>query len=258
MSTAHTSDIISSEATRKLVVEYLQHHPQFLAEHPDLFEVLTPPEQQHGRGVIDFQYYAIDNLRRGMRRMKDRFQGLVTSARENLSVQQQVQRATISIIRAQTLEELLEVLTSDLVRWFDVDVVRLGLESDMAGIYETYYHETNYSGICFVPNGTSNAILLGESVRLIADTQGEPPIGFEMLFADCSNLVRSCALVRLDLKTIGRPAVLAFGVRHADRFHPHQGGELLGFLGEVMEIVLDRCLSQSDLLEGGMESIQNS
>ena len=239
-------DALSSEMTKKLVIEYLQGNPQFLAEHPDLFEVLTPPEQQHGRGVIDFQYYAIDNLRRGLRKAKDRFNGLVTSARENLSVQQQVQRAVISTIQARNLEELLEVLTTDLMTWFDVDIVRLAIESDMAGIYDTYYHEDNYSGICFVPNNTSNAVLLGEKVRLISDTQVEPPIGFEMVFADCSSLVRACALVRLDLPTIKRSAILAFGVRHADRFHPHQGGELLGFLGEVMSIVLDRCLTETD------------
>lgn len=232
--------------TEAQAIAFLQDNPHFLAEHPELFEVLLPPEQQHGRGVIDFQYYAIDNLRRGMRKMKDRFHGLVTSARENLSVQQQVQHAIISIVNARTLEELLEVLTMDLVRWFDVDIVRLAMESDMAGLYETYYNEENYSGICFVPNGTSSAVLLGESVRLIGDTQGEPPIGFEMVFADCSSLVRSCALVRLELPTIKRVAILAFGVRHADRFHPHQGGELLGFLGQVMSIVLDRCLTESE------------
>ncbi|MFZ8518355.1 DUF484 family protein, partial [Staphylococcus aureus] len=61
-----------------------------------------------------------------------------------------------------------------------------------------------------------------------------------------SNLVRSCALVQLDLPTIGRPAILAFGVRHPDRFHPHQGGELLEFLGEVMSLTLDRCLAEGD------------
>lgn len=252
MSSIPQSDVpMANHMNHQQVAAYLKENPQFLAEHPDLFEVLTPPEQQHGRGVIDFQYYAIDHLRRGMRKMKDRFNGLVVSARENLSVQQQVQRAVVSVIQARTLEELLEVLTTDLMTWFDVDVVRLAMESDMAGLYETYYHEENYSGICFVPNGTANAVLLGEKVRLIADTQAEPPIGFEMLFADCSSLVRSTALVRLDLPTIRRPAVLAFGVRHADRFHPQQGGELLSFLGEVMSIMLDRCLSEGEFLTNG-------
>lgn len=247
MSLPQHEDVLGAEMTKKLVIQYLQSNPQFLAEHPDLFEVLLPPEQQHGRGVIDFQYYAIDNLRRGMRKMKDRFNGLVVSARENLSVQQQVQRAVLSTVKARNLEELLEVLTTDLMTWFDVDVVRLAIESDMAGTYETYYNEENYSGIAFIPNGAADAVLLGEKVRLIADTQSEPPIGFEMVFADCSNLVRSSAFVRLDLPTIKRPAILAFGVRHADRFHPNQGGELLGFLGEVMSVVLDRCLVDIDL-----------
>jgi uncharacterized protein YigA (DUF484 family) len=249
MNTAPQSDVLSAEMTKKLVIEFLRSHPDFLAQHPDLFEVLTPPEQKHGRGVIDFQYYAIDHLRSGMRKMKDRFNGLISSARENMSVQQQVQQAVLSVIRARTLEELLEILSTDLIHWFDVDVVRLAMESDAAGLYDTYYNENNYSGICFVPNGTAQAALLGEHVRLIPDTQAQPPIGFEMIFAECSNLVRSCAFVRLELADIKRPAILAFGVRHADRFHQHQGGEFLSFLGEVMGVVLDNCLRQSDLID---------
>ncbi|MEJ0010917.1 MAG: DUF484 family protein [Alphaproteobacteria bacterium] len=249
MSSVPQTDVLGVEMTKKLVIEYLRQHPDFLAQHPDLFEILTPPEQKHGRGVVDFQYYAIDHLRTGMRKMKDRFNGLISSARENLSVQQQVQRAVLSVIGATNLEELLEVLTTDLVNWFDVDVVRLAMESDMAGLYDTYYNEENYSGICFVPNGTAAATLLGEEVRLIPDTQAEPPIGFEMVFAECSSLVRSCALVKLTMPDLKRPAILAFGVRHADRFHQHQGGELLAFLGQVMSVTLDRCLRQSDLLE---------
>lgn len=249
MNTVAQNDVLSAEMTKKLVIEFLRSHPDFLAQHPELFEVLTPPEQQHGRGVIDFQYYAIDHLRLGIRKMKDRLGGVITSARENMSVQQQVQKAVLSVIRTRTLEELLEVLSTDLIHWFDVDVVRLAMESDAAGLYDTYYNESNYSGICFVPNGTAQAALLGEKVRLIADTQAQPPIGFEMIFAECSNLVRSCAFVRLELSEIKRPAILAFGVRHADRFDPHQGGELLSFLGEVMSIVLDHALRQSDLLD---------
>lgn len=240
-----------TEMTRTLVMEYLQAHPSFLLENPDLFEVLMLPGDRAPGKVLDFQTHALDHLRGGMRRMKDRFNGLLVSARDNMSVQQQVHRAVLAIIRARTLEELLETVTSDLVAWFDVDVVRLAMESDMAGLYDTYYSEENYSGICFIPSGTVNAALLDEDqVRLITDTQNEPPIGFEMIFADCSNLVRSCALVRLELETANRPAVLAFGVRHNGRFNPQQGGELLGFLGDVMSLTLDRCLYQSDALSG--------
>lgn len=253
MTTTHTTPTASQDTgadmTRKMVMEYLQAHPGFLLDHPELFEVMTLPGDRAQGKVLDFQTHALDHLRTGMRRMKDRFNGLLVSARDNMSVQQQVHRAVAAIVRARTLEELLETVTSDLVAWFDVDVVRLAMESDMAGLYDTYYSEENYSGICFIPSGTVNAALLDDDeVRLITDTQNEPPIGFEMIFADCSNLVRSCALVRLELETVGRPAILAFGVRHSGRFNPQQGGELLGFLGAVMSISLDRCLNQSDAL----------
>lgn len=237
---------IGAAMTRKLVIEYLEAHPNFLHEHPELFESLSvPPVKSEGK-VMDFQSHALNHLRTSMRRLKERFNGLLVSARDNMSVQQQVHRAVIAIVGARTLEELLEVLTCDMVNWFDVDVVRLAMESDMAGLYDSYYSEQNYSGISFIPQGAVSASLLDDDeVRLITDTQNEPPIGFEMIFADCSNIVRSCALVRLELPQVGKPALLAFGVRHSGRFNPQQGGELLGFLGEVLSAQLDRALAIS-------------
>jgi uncharacterized protein YigA (DUF484 family) len=246
MNSISTPENLNVEMTKKIVIDYLRSHPGFLMENPEILETLIPPAQNHGGGVVDFQFFALDNLRRGMGRMKERFQSLVTSARDNMSVQQQVHKAALSILKAETLEQLLDVLASDLVTWFDVDVVRLAMESEMAGLKDTYYSEGNYSGICFVPSGTTNAALLGEKVRLIADTQAEPPIGFEMIFADCSSLVRSCALLRLEMPATARPALLAFGVRDSSHFTPGQGSELLGFLAAVMSNVLTRCLRRED------------
>ena len=247
METMTKNTDIPTETTKKLVEDYLRAHPTFLMDNPEMLEVLLPPAQNHGRGVVDFQFFAIDNLRRGMGKMKDKFNHLVTSARDNMSTQQQVQRAVLSIIRAKNLEQLLEVLTTDLLTLFDVDVVRLAIESNAAGLYDTYYSEHNYSGICFVPINTAQAALMNEKVRLIADTHNEPPIGFEMIFADCSNLVRSCALIRLELENVGKPAILSFGVRDSGHFAANQGSELLGFLGSVMAVSLDRCLTDAEL-----------
>lgn len=237
----------SAEMTKKMVIEYLRAHPDFLADNPEVLEALIPPEQNHGRGVVDFQFYAIDNLRRNARRFKERFQKLVASAQDNMSTQHQVHQAALSIMQSRNIEQLLEAMTSDLMHWFDTDVVRLCLESDMAGLYDTYYSEANYSGICFVPTGTVRASLLSDEVRLIADTQAEPPIGFEMIFADCSSLVRSCALLRLNMPEMGKSAILAFGVRRTGHFHPHQAKDLLGFLATVTAIKLQECMARGDL-----------
>lgn len=235
-----------TEMTRQMVVDFLRANPNFLVENPELLESLMPPEANHGRGVIDFQYYAIDHLRSSSRKLKDRFHRLITSAQDNLSVQHQVHKATLALIRASTAEQLLGAITVDLANLFDVDVVRLALESDLAGLQESYYPEHHYSGICFVPSGMVKAALMNDHVRLISDTQAEPPIGFEMIFADCSNLVRSCALLRLNLDRTGKSAILAFGVRENDHFHPGQSADLLQFLGDVAAVKLDDTLMRGE------------
>lgn len=234
--------------TRTEVAEYLRQHPNFLIENPDLLDALIPPERNHGRGVVDFQFYAIDHLRTATQKLKARFQRLITSAQDNLSVQHQVHQAALGLVRARTAEQLLEVITIDLSRLFAVDVVRLALESDVAGLYDTYYPEQHYSGICFVPSGIVRAALLKDHVRLISDTQLEPPIGFEMIFADCSSLVRSAALLRLDLEKSGKTALLAFGVRHTDHFEPQQADDLLRFLAQILSARLDDILEREDFL----------
>ncbi|HTR84696.1 MAG TPA: DUF484 family protein, partial [Reyranella sp.] len=51
-----------------------------------------------------------------------------------------------------------------------------------------------------------------------------------------STLVRSQALLRLQLRRDAPQGVLAFGSRTPDKFHPGQGTELLTFLGKVVEL----------------------
>ena len=241
------SDDTPETITKDMVMNYLREHPDFITENPEVLDLLIPEEQNHGRGVIDFQFHAIDNLRGNMKRFEERFKKLVVSAQDNMSTQHQVHQASLAIMKSSTIQQLLEALTSDLMHWFDVDVVRLCLESEMAGLYDTYYSEANYSGICFVPNGVVRAAMLQDDIRLIGDTQEEPPIGFEMIFADCSSLVRSCALLRLVMPEMGQEAVLAFGVRKTGHFDPLQGKDLLEYLAKVTATKLQDCLKREEI-----------
>lgn len=234
--------------TEQMVLDYLQHNPQFLQRHPELLEVLVPPEQQMGENVLDFQHFALGNLQDSVRSLKDKFNGLLVSARDNMSVQSQVQQAILQLLRARDLEQLLEVLTIDYVRNFDVDAVRLVIESDMAELYESYYSEENYSGISFVPlQMVDMAMGMGKVSLLIPDTNVVMPYGYQQIFVDCAALIQSCALLRIHLSKIGRDGILAFGVREIDRFQPNQGVELLQFLAEVVEMRLDQCLSEHEI-----------
>ncbi len=231
------------------VLAYLRRHPDFLQRHPELFETLTPPQQQLGENIVDFQHYALNSLQRGMQHMKDRFEGLLASARDNMSAQSQIHRAVLDLVKAHHLGSLLEVLTQDLPRHFDVDAVRIVIESDMAELYESGYHDVTYSGISFVPRDTVDLVLGKEQAALlIGDTQRDPPFAFESIFIDCDQLIQSCALLRVYFERIDRDGILAFGVREAHHFSAHQGTELLRFLADITAVRLNHCLSEDEAL----------
>src|SRR3546814_11019715 len=47
-----------------LVAAYLRRHPDFLAQHVDLLDVLTPPARDRGQGGIALQQAMVERLRR--------------------------------------------------------------------------------------------------------------------------------------------------------------------------------------------------
>ena len=229
------------------VKAYLEAYPEFLAKHPDLLESLLPPAQQTGENIADFHHYAMRHLQDQIRDVRQERDHLVNSVRGNVSVQQQVHHAIVQLIRAHGLEQLLEAVTVDLAQLFDVDVVRLALETDMVQMVEHYYPEEHYSGVVFVETGLADCLFAdNDDVLLIEDTQNYTIPGFEALFTECTRLARSCAMLRLSLPEEEREVILAFGVRHAGRFHPGQGAELLGFLGVILQERLSECLKQED------------
>lgn len=238
----------AEDKTRKLVMDYLKKNPNFLNEHPELLETLTPPQKNMGETVIDLQHFMVGNLQKDIRSLRDKYGALITSARDNMSTQNQVHGAVLKLMRARSLEQLLEVITQDLQSLFDVDVVRLGMESEAAQLYDTFYSENNYSGITFIDPGTVDAALgEGNGVLLTEDAKLEPIEGFSQIFVDCDALIHSCALLRLELEHAQRNVILAFGVRHAGRFHPGQGIDMLSFLAQIVEYRLDQCLGDIDL-----------
>lgn len=227
--------------TPEQVREFLKRHPDFLRKNADIMAALAPPERELGDGVIDFQHFMVKHLQKDSRSLQKRFDLLIDFCRENMSAQSQVHNAALRLMRARGLEALLEVITLDLVSLFDVDVVRMAMESDLP--VETGFGEHNYSGFVFVPPGTVDAAVgAGRQVLLVSDVAARPFAGFEAIFSDCEGLVASCALLRLELETVGRQVVLAFGVRHRERYHAGQGVELLHFLAQVVALQLDAYL----------------
>lgn len=239
----------SGELDAQHVAEYLRARPEFFRDHPELLEQLSLPIKETGsRKVLDFQSFAVSALQENVQSLKEQFSGLLGSARDNMSAQAQVHAAVLHLMRARDLEALLETLTQDFMQYFDVDAVRLVLESELADLYESTYGEMNYSGISFVPLQTVDMALgVGQTAALIPDTHIDPPYGFEAIFVDCSALIGSCALLRIYLPRIDRAGILAFGVRDKQHFHTSLGLELLRFLSDAVALRLDQALSEQEV-----------
>lgn len=246
MAQAKTKDGLTAQK----VAEYLRDHPNFFRDHAELLESISPPEVQHGGNVVDIQHHMLGKLQQGLQNIRNQYDYLVTSSRDNMSTLHQVHEAVLAVIRAPDLERLLEVITLDLPAFFNVDVVRLGIESEAAEFFETRFGVQNNSGISFLETGLVDTTLgRNKPSLLIPNTKKHPGYGIEQIFPDCDELVESAVLMRLRLPSTGRPAVLAFGIRVVDHFNPGQGTEMLSFLSQIVEHRLDERLSASGIAE---------
>lgn len=233
--------------TAAQVKAYLRAHPDFLLDHPELVEVLSAPRTEMGAGVVDLQQYMVGGLQKQLRDTREKYSDIVDFCRDNLSTQSQVHSAIVGLVKTRDLEQLLLVLTEDMLSLFDLDVVRIAMETDHAAMYDTSYPDAHYSGISFIDTGTVDAALGAENdILLVEDTDAEHVVALDEIFADCTALVKSCALLRLRLETLQRDVLLSLGVRHKGRFHPHQGVDLLNFLAHIVELRLDTCLTDID------------
>lgn len=211
------------------VAAYLCTHPDFLVEHPELVAVLTPPEIRRGDNILDFQHFMMERLRTDLARIKGQQRALIATSRSNLSSQNRIHAAVLALMEATSFEQLLQVVTTDLVVFLDVDVVTIGVESAAEP-----HPRLPLPGIRLLSPGMVARILGPERpVLLNSDIEGEP-----RLFGDAAGLVRSEALLRLTLSEEGPPGLLCIGTRRPDRFHPGQGTELLCFLARALEVTM--------------------
>ncbi|MGH7047282.1 MAG: DUF484 family protein [Stellaceae bacterium] len=218
------------------VVAYLRDHPDFLERHPDALYVLGAPRRREGDGgVLDFQHFMVERLRRDFGSLRQEHKSLIAMSRSNLASQGRVHKAVLTMLKALSFEHLLQIITTDLAVLIDVDIVTLGVESMAARTTPLPVH-----GIHLLRAGMVDQLLgPGRDTLLSTDIRGDPA-----LFGGASGLVRSQALLRLSFGRSGPIGLMCIGTRKADTFCPGLGTELLGFLGRAVEITIAQWLER--------------
>lgn len=216
------------------ILAYLRRHPDFLDSHPEALRLLRAPTRKIGEGVVDFQHFQIERLRRELARISLEHRTLITASRGNLASQGRVHKAVIAILAAPSFEQLLQTVTTDLAVLLDVDIVTIGVESMAAPAGRLSLH-----GIRILKEGMVDALLGPERAALLrADAAGEAA-----LFGSAAALVRSQALLRLAFGRGAPIGLLCIGTRQPGRFHPGLGTEGLCFLARALGITIAQWLN---------------
>jgi uncharacterized protein YigA (DUF484 family) len=207
------------------VIQWLKRHPRFLSDNPDLLDVLLPPTENTGRGIADFQAFMIKRLKDDKNDVIQSARELVENSRHNMHNQQRINRAILLLLEATNFEDFIRTITLDFAALLDVDIVSMIVETDGAVI-----PHVDIAGVRLVTPGTVALLLSDHGVALEGATRG-----LEQLYGGGSTLVKSQALLRLDIGPGTPPALLAFGSRDPNLFYPGQGTEMISFLGRVVE-----------------------
>jgi uncharacterized protein len=194
----------------EFVAAFLRANPAWLAEHPELYGVLEPPERRHGDGVTD-------HMAALLRAQRERADGLLAAGRATAGLAARVQDAVLALLRS---AEPADCVSGEMPGILAIDAAHLCIETERPGARR-------------LPDGTVARLLDGRQVVF-----RDEPADARLLHAEAAGLARHDALVRVPGE--GPPALLALLARDRHMLDPAQGTGPLGFLGRAVAAALGR------------------
>ncbi len=207
------------------VIKWLQKNPDFLVKRPDVCDVLTPPTEKRERNISDFQSFMIKRLKEDKEGIIEEAREMVETSRLNMNNLSRIHKAVLMMLEAHSFEDFIHVMTMDFAALMDVDIVTITVESEG----DTIPH-IHMNGVHVVTPGTIDLFMKDKAVIL-----EDHIAGHDEIYGGGSGLVKSQALVKLNIAHDVPQALLAFGSRNPEMFQSGQGTEMIFFLGQVVE-----------------------
>lgn len=196
---------------------FLRANPSWLADNPDLYRVLVPPNRVHGEHLADHMAAMVRIERARATAMAERADDVLAAGRAAAGLAVRVQEAVLALLRA---TDKMDCLTGELPGILAVDAVHLCIEALLPGVRP-------------LPQGMVGQLLGGRQV-LFRDTVTEA----RRLHAEAAGLAGHDALVLIPGS--GPPALLALLARDGQMLDPARGAGALTFLGRAVAAALGR------------------
>lgn len=217
------------------VAAFLQAHPEFLAERPELYRVLLPPRRVHGEVLADHMAAMLAAERNRLRAIEAEMDALLADGRAGAGLAVRVRLAVLALMRA---NDVLETVTQELPALLGVETCTLAAEPAPAQAPHRRHAVPGWArggGVLPLPRGTV-ARLLGPGRDAVVRAQ---PTDREMLHAEAAPLVSRDALARVPLFG-GGPMLLAIGAREPAALPARQVTATIAFLGRAVGAALAR------------------
>jgi uncharacterized protein YigA (DUF484 family) len=219
------------------IADYLERHPEFFLEHPDLLGRLDIPHA-HGGQTVSLVERQVSVLREQNQKLRKQLHEMIEIARQNEELARRMHKLMLTLMDAPESADLFSTLYDNLKRNFHADKVAVKIFANPA-----------------VPDNNAGGEFAGHSVgaqelfRTLLDTR-EPLCGRMkqqqqlFMFDDEGNEVTSSVMV--PLHGPGWNGILAIGSFNPERYQPGMGVELLANLGEVLSFILNPWIAENN------------
>lgn len=218
--------------------------PALVLEDPRLMRALADAAGAPAAGnVVDLRSLAMERLEGRLARLEETHRAVIAAAYENLSSTNQVHRAVLRLLDETSFEGFLAALGGEVAGILRVDTVRLVLESAQAADDPALRRMEAVLAV-LPPGAVAEAMAGGQAAPVRrAIVLREASAATARLHGARAGLVRSEALLRLDLGEGRLPGLLILGAQDVEQFRPGQGTDLLGFFVGVFERAMRRWLA---------------
>jgi len=213
------------------VENYLNNHPEFFLDHPELLTQIEVPHPSGGAVSLIERQVAL--IRQENKQHRERIRELVEIARENENIIDKLHDLSVQLIASKSLNGYIEILQQQLFEKFSANHVRVVLFNEN--------FSNAHEQIDFVSRNDVGLENFGKFLthkKSICGRFNSHQLSF--LFSDKAEDVKSMALIPLvDQDAVG---MLAIASANADHFRAGMSTSFLSSLGDISSAVLKHFL----------------
>ena len=230
MTTHNETNQVLPPVAAEDIADYLERHPEFFREHPELLGRLDIPHARAGQ-TISLVERQVSALREQNQKLRKQLHEMIEIARQNEELARRMHKLALTLMDAAEPANVFATLYDNLKRNFRADKVSVRLFANPAML------DAN-AGEEFAGRVTG----VQDLFRTLLETR-EPLCGRmqqqQQMFLFGAEGKDVTSSVMVPLHGPGWNGILAIGSFNPERYQPGMGVELLANLGEVLSFILN-------------------